>query len=405
MFGRRQHGDERDGAGWDQADGRSDDFVDPWADQDRNRPPSGDGYWQEPDDRAVNGRSNGQRRAAGPAPGGPAAGGRAMAGQGFGDQGYADPGWDEPRPGYPGREDGPFQRRPMPNDQRDNFRGGPREAPRDNPRDGVRDNGVRDNGAPGGRHSSPRPDWRERDADRRGQPEPEMPLPEFVPMATAMATVMAPPLPPGAAVSTRPVGRLVIFTLREDRAAEFDRIAEHAAEGVRTAEPDTLVYVYHSVPTLPMQRIVYEIYRDRAALESHQRQPHIQRFTEESKSCVVSSNVIDLRLKYAKVAPLQGAGQPRNGQPVAALPAGGQSPAGFSPGGGADAEPTARHRAPRPLETGRPVEAARPQETASRPLDDERPDEWFGEQAGPTGGRRRAEPADDWPPGRDWGRG
>ena len=43
MFGRRQRGDERDGARWDQADGRSDDFVDPWAEQqDHDRPVSGD---------------------------------------------------------------------------------------------------------------------------------------------------------------------------------------------------------------------------------------------------------------------------------------------------------------------------------------------------------------------------
>src|SRR5580700_9416105 len=65
----------------------------------------------------------------------------------------------------------------------------------------------------------------------------------------------------------RPYGRLSIFTLLDDKAAEFDRLAERAAEGVRTAEPDTLVYVIHVVPKAPMQRIIYEIYRDRAAFE------------------------------------------------------------------------------------------------------------------------------------------
>ena len=107
----------------------------------------------------------------------------------------------------------------------------------------------------------------------------------------------------------RPYGRLSIFTLLDDKAAEFDRLAERAAEGVRTAEPDTLVYVIHVVPKAPMQRIIYEIYRDRAAFESHERQPHIQRFVTDRRSCVLATNIIDLRLKYAKVAAL-GAAQP-----------------------------------------------------------------------------------------------
>jgi quinol monooxygenase YgiN len=86
--------------------------------------------------------------------------------------------------------------------------------------------------------------------------------------------------------------------------AEFDRLAERAAEGVRTTEPDTLVYVIHVVPKAPMQRIIYEIYRDRAAFEAHERQSHIQRFVADRRSCVLATNIIDLRLKYAKVAAL-----------------------------------------------------------------------------------------------------
>ena len=102
----------------------------------------------------------------------------------------------------------------------------------------------------------------------------------------------------------RPIGRLSIYTLLDDKVAEFDRLAERAAEGVRTTEPDTLVYVIHVVPKAPMQRIVYEIYRDRAAFESHERQPHIRRFMADRASCVLATNIIDLRLKYAKVAAL-----------------------------------------------------------------------------------------------------
>jgi quinol monooxygenase YgiN len=107
-----------------------------------------------------------------------------------------------------------------------------------------------------------------------------------------------------AAGTPRPYGRLSIFTLLDDKAPEFDQLAERAAEGVRTAEPDTLVYVIHVVPKAPMQRIIYEIYRDRAAFQSHEQQPHIQRFVADRRSCVLATNIIDLRLKYAKVAAL-----------------------------------------------------------------------------------------------------
>jgi quinol monooxygenase YgiN len=109
-----------------------------------------------------------------------------------------------------------------------------------------------------------------------------------------------------AAAPARPYGRIQIFTLLDDRVADFDRLAEEAAEYVRTGEPDTLVYVIHLVPNAPLQRIFYEIYRDRAAFDSHESQPYIQRFVAERRTCVLATNVIELRLKYAKVAPLPG---------------------------------------------------------------------------------------------------
>jgi quinol monooxygenase YgiN len=129
-----------------------------------------------------------------------------------------------------------------------------------------------------------------------------------------------------------PYGRIVIFTLLEDRVADFDRLAEQTAEEVRTAEPDTLVYVIHLVPNAPMQRIFYEIYRDRAAFDGHENQPYMQRFVAERRSCVLATNVIELRLKYAKVAPLpypqpadpaaQPAGLPAHPAGLSAHPAG-----------------------------------------------------------------------------------
>jgi hypothetical protein len=68
------------------------------------------------------------------------------------------------------------------------------------------------------------------------------------------------------------------------------------------------------VPNAPMQRIFYEIYRDRAAFDSHENQPYMKRFVADRRAYVLATNVIELRLKYAKVAPLPG---PRpSGQPA-----------------------------------------------------------------------------------------
>ena len=98
-----------------------------------------------------------------------------------------------------------------------------------------------------------------------------------------------------AATPARPYGRILIFTLLDDRVADFDRLAEQTAEEVRIGEPDTLVYVIHLVPNAPMQRIFYEIYRDRAAFDSHENQPYMQRFVAERRSCVLATNVIELQ--------------------------------------------------------------------------------------------------------------
>ena len=126
--------------------------------------------------------------------------------------------------------------------------------------------------------------------------------------------------------------------------ADFDRLAEQTAEEVRTREPGTLVYVIHLVPNAPMQRIFYEIYRDRAAFDSHENQPYMKRFVADRRACVLATNVIELRLKYAKVAPLPSSepapgaraapqGQPPQGQPPQGQPPQGQPPQGQPPQG------------------------------------------------------------------------
>jgi quinol monooxygenase YgiN len=166
--------------------------------------------------------------------------------------------------------------------------------------------------------------------DRRPVPPPDATVPDAV-LAAAGDEFGAParragsPAPMSAPAPARPYGRILIFTLLDDRVADFDRLAEQTAEEVSAREPDTLVYVIHLVPNAPMQRIFYEIYRDRAAFDSHESQPYMQRFVAERRSCVLATNVIELRLKYAKVAPLPNPPSPGEAAPPvprAALPPG-----------------------------------------------------------------------------------
>ncbi len=204
---------------------------------------------------------------------------------------------------------------------------------------------------------APRPDW------PRGGPGPVGPAgpggpgpvrpgagPAFAPRETRQAASpvaaeaqLAPqPAAAPAAPAAPPYGRIQIFTLLDDRVADFDRLAEQTAEEVRTREPGTLVYVIHLVPNAPMQRIFYEIYRDRAAFDSHENQPYMKRFVADRRACVLATNVIELRLKYAKVAPLPSSppapgaraappGQPPPGQPPPGQPPPGQPPPGSPP--------------------------------------------------------------------------
>ena len=231
------------------------------------RDQSGDEYW--PDDRA--------------------AGGYVPEGQSV-TYGQGRPAAGRPRGGFPGEP----AARPAPDADRGRRPGPP---PRPSAQLPGADAGVTESGPPPGLPSSGRP------AGAAGVPGPT-------------GSVAGSP----AAAAARPYGRILIFTLLDDRVADFDRLAEETAEYVRTGEPDTLVYVIHLVPNAPLQRIFYEIYRDRAAFDSHESQPYMQRFEAERRTCVLATNVIELRLKYAKVAPLPGPPLPGTPQRARPLP-------------------------------------------------------------------------------------
>ncbi len=165
----------------------------------------------------------------------------------------------------------------------------------------------------------------------------------------------------------RPHGLIAIYTLLEDKVADFDRVADEAAEQVRAQEPDTLVYVIHTVPKAPMQRIFYEIYRDRAAYERHEQQPYIKRFVTARRPFVLATNVIELRLKYAKISPLVQAETqvPSSMCPVPRWPRGSASRAPAPGGGTGSGWPGA---GPGALGYGRPGDTSRAARVTDGPI-------------------------------------
>jgi quinol monooxygenase YgiN len=105
-------------------------------------------------------------------------------------------------------------------------------------------------------------------------------------------------------------GQIAIYTLLEHGAADFDRLTDQVVEQVRAHEPGTLVYVVHGVPSAPLQRILYEVYRDQAAYDEHTSQPYIREFEIGRQPLVLATNVIELGVRQAKVSPI-GSSAPR----------------------------------------------------------------------------------------------
>jgi quinol monooxygenase YgiN len=106
----------------------------------------------------------------------------------------------------------------------------------------------------------------------------------------------------GAVDTDRLYGRIAIYTLLDAGAEEFDRLAEQVVEQVRTGEPGTLAYVVHGVPSAPLQRILYQLYADRAAYDWHQERPYVADFEGRRRPLVLATNVIELGVRQAKVA-------------------------------------------------------------------------------------------------------
>jgi quinol monooxygenase YgiN len=96
-------------------------------------------------------------------------------------------------------------------------------------------------------------------------------------------------------------GLSVRFTCKDEASAGgFDRLAAETVPRIREQEPGTLVYAVHSVQGKPLERVFYELYRDRAAFDAHEAQPHTRRFLAGREQYLASVDVDFLTLQAGK---------------------------------------------------------------------------------------------------------
>ncbi|AHH18120.1 putative antibiotic biosynthesis monooxygenase [Nocardia nova SH22a] len=85
---------------------------------------------------------------------------------------------------------------------------------------------------------------------------------------------------------------VVKFTLEnETKAVAFDALVADTVRAIIDHEPGTLVYATYTVTDEPLARVFYEVYRDRAAFDEHERQPHTRHFLEQRGQYIESFRV------------------------------------------------------------------------------------------------------------------
>jgi quinol monooxygenase YgiN len=96
-------------------------------------------------------------------------------------------------------------------------------------------------------------------------------------------------------------GLFVRFTCKDQASAEAcDRLVAETVAAIKANEPGTLVYASHLVEGQPLQRIFYELYRDKAAFEAHEASPHTRRYLDERDQYLASTEVDWLTLQTGK---------------------------------------------------------------------------------------------------------
>ena len=98
----------------------------------------------------------------------------------------------------------------------------------------------------------------------------------------------------------QPFGLVVRFALKHGAGEAFDHLTSQTVEQIRANEPGTLLYAVHRVEGDPDARLFYELYRDRAAFDDHEAQPHTRRFLAERRRYLVGFEVDRLSVVVAK---------------------------------------------------------------------------------------------------------
>ncbi len=96
-------------------------------------------------------------------------------------------------------------------------------------------------------------------------------------------------------------GLVVRFTCKDQAsAATFDQLVSDTISKIRESEPGTVIYASHRVDGQPLQRIFYELYRDRSAFDAHEEQEHTRRFLAAREELLASVEVDWLELQSGK---------------------------------------------------------------------------------------------------------
>jgi quinol monooxygenase YgiN len=96
-------------------------------------------------------------------------------------------------------------------------------------------------------------------------------------------------------------GLVVRFTCKdESAAAAFDDLVARTGELIRANEPGTVVYAVHRVDGRPLERIFYELYRDRAAFDEHESKDYVKTFLADREQYLAAIAVDWLDLVSAK---------------------------------------------------------------------------------------------------------
>ena len=96
-------------------------------------------------------------------------------------------------------------------------------------------------------------------------------------------------------------GLMVRFTCKdEEAAAAFDELVARTGEQIKAHEPGTLIYTVHRVDGRPLERIFYELYRDKDAFEVHESQEYVTAFLSAREQYLSSTEVDRLDLVSGK---------------------------------------------------------------------------------------------------------